>query len=67
MVFVIRRSKEFDCNHFRFLSRKGKIIEPDKKKILSKLCSSNFTYTGNTTKMWNHLEEAHRQEFQHAK
>ena len=59
--------KSFVCNPFRFPSRKGKIIEADKKRILSKLCSCNFAYTGNTTNMCNHMEEAHRQEFRQAK
>ena len=57
---------EWPYTTFFIPSRKGKIIEPDKKTIFSKLCYSNFTFTGNTSNMWNHLEEAHRQEFRQA-
>ena len=48
-------------NHFGFPSKEVKIIEANKKKkkrVFHKLCPSNFAYTGNTTNMWNHLEEA---------
>ena len=65
-LLLLQGVRSFVCCNFRFPSRKGKIIEADKKRILSKLCSSNFTYTGNTTNMWNHLKE-HRQEFRQTK
>ena len=55
---------------FGFPSRDGKIIETDKKKrwrVYCKLCRRNYSYVGNTSNMWQHLEESHVEEFRKAK
>ena len=55
---------------FGFPSRDGKIIETDKKKrrrVYCKLCRRNYSYVGNTSNMWQHLEESHVEEFHKAK
>ncbi len=56
--------------HFGFQAKEGKMVEPDKKKrkrVYCKLCPSNFSYTGNTTNMWNHLKESHIEEYRTCK
>lgn len=55
---------------FGFPSRDGKIIETDKKKrrqVYCKLCQCDYSYVGNTSNMWQHLEESHVEEFRKAK
>ena len=55
---------------FGFPSRDGKIIESDKKKqkrVFCKLCKRDYSYVGNTTNLWQHLEESHIREYRQAK
>ena len=51
---------------FGFPSRDGRIIESDKKKrkrVICKLCKRDYSYVGNTSNLWQHLEESHIEEF----
>ena len=55
---------------FGFPGRDGKIFEVDKKKrerVHCKLCSRSYSYVGNTTNMWQHLEECHVEEYHQVK
>ena len=54
---------------FGFPSCDGKMIERDKKKrkrVFCKLCKRNYSYVGNTTNLWQHLEESHIEEYRQA-
>ena len=56
--------------YFGFPGKDGKIFESDKKKrtkVYCKLCSRSYSYVGNTTNMWQHLEDNHANEFREAK
>ena len=55
---------------FGFPSCDGKMMESDKKKrkrVFCKLCKRDYYYVGNTTNLWQHLEEGHINEFCQAK
>ena len=55
---------------FGFPSCDGKMMESDKKKrkrVFCKLCKRDYSYVGNTTNLWQHLEEGHINEFRQAK
>lgn len=55
---------------FGFPSLDGKMIESDKRKrkhVYCKLCKRDYSYIGNTTNLWQHLEEGHINEFRQAK
>ena len=55
---------------FGFPASGGEMKEPDKKrrkKVYCKLCSKGLSYVGNTTNMWNHLEDCHPGEHRHLK
>ena len=54
---------------FGFPGKDGKFFEADKKRkrVYCKLCSRSYSYVGNTTNMWQHLEECHLEEYHQAK
>ena len=55
---------------FGFPSRDGKVLESDKKKrkrVFCKLCKRDYSYVGNTTNLWQHLEESHIEEYRQGK
>ena len=55
---------------FGFPSHDGKMVERDKKKrkrVFCKLCKCDYSYVGNTTNLWQHLEESHIEEYRQAK
>ena len=55
---------------FGFPSCDGKVLESDKKKqkcVLCKLCKRDYSYVGNTTNLWQHLEESHIKEYRQGK
>ena len=55
---------------FGFPGRDGKMIKSDKKKrkhVFCKLCKHDCSYMGNTTDLWQHMEESHIEEYRQAK
>lgn len=51
---------------FGFPARNGKILEQDKRKrkwVHCKICHCVFSYVHNTTNLWQHLQEAHIDEY----
>ena len=55
---------------FGFPSRDGNVLESDKKKqkrLFCKLCECDYSFVGNTTNLWQHLEESHIEEYRQGK
>ena len=55
---------------FGFPASDGEMREPEKKKrkkVHCKLCKKMLAYVGNTTNMWNHLEDCHIEEYRSLK
>ena len=69
-LLLLEHSTSVVCKFFGFPSQDGKIIETDKKKrrrVYCKLCRHSYSYVGNTSNMWQHLEESHVEEFRKVK
>jgi len=69
-LLPLENSTSVVWKHFGFPSRDGRMIEPDKKKrkrVYCKLCKRDYSYVGNTTNLWQHLEECHVETFREAK
>ena len=69
-LLPLENSKSVVWKFFGFPSRDGKMMESDKKKrkrVFCKLCKRDYSYVGNTTDLWQHLEEGHINEFRQAK
>ena len=69
-LLPLENSTSVVWKHFGFPSRDEKMIEPDKKKrkrVFCKLCKRDYSYVGNTTNLWQHLEECHVETYREAK
>ena len=44
-----------------------KQIKRKRKRVYCKLCRRDYSYVGNTSNMWQHLEESHVEEYRKAK
>ena len=69
-LLPLEEAKSLIWTHFGFKGKDGKIFESDKKKrkrVYCKLCPGDFSYSGNTTNMWNHLEDSHIEQYCHCK
>ena len=57
---------------FGFPSKDRRIVDSDKKKQWRvywqcKICRRDYSYVGNASSMWQHLEESHIEEYHQAK
>ena len=69
-LLPLENSTSLVWKFFGFPSRDGKMVERDKKKrkrVFCKLCKRDYSYVGNTTNLWQHLEESHIEEYRQAK
>ena len=61
-LLPLEHSTSIVWKYFGFPSKDGKITETDKKKrrrVYCKLCRRDYSYVGNTSNIWQHLEESH--------
>ena len=59
VLLLLEHSFSILWKHFGSLSRHGRMIEPEAKRMFCKLCKQDYSYVGNAMDLWQHLEECH--------